>query len=308
MTTNKDILEVLSKVVEKLADGQMSIQDQLSALKDIAAAAINPNAKAPESAADPWKDAVCAAMGKTFPDKIPYPFSSASLLDPTICCDPFLLILVMNISKEKDWVENTICSGELLRRWRSLVLRDAVWLPSKASQQDSAFLIQNVTRLENTLLTLAISFYRNPKTILPATFLLEQQHTIQSCLDLAKEIEGRNIKLRSGNTAANEFFSSYRIMSRKAGASFMPSIAKIRVRGHDKDKQNPDSDDSDNDRHDRRGRGGRGGRGGNRGGRDGRGGKVNVDPTPAAPRRCNRCQKEVTTTWAIHQAASPTCK
>lgn len=286
-------MKTLAGVTERLQNGHLDLAAGIKSINDLLLAKNTPAAD-PDA---PWKTAVSTAMGKSWPEKLVFPLSDVSLLDPCVACDPHLMILIFCKTKVDAWIKDSVCPGEMMIRWRGLVSRDAVWLPAKAEgTTDGQYIVQTIARLESALLTLAGAFYRWPANEKPSTFLLEQSGHLAMCLDLCKELEGRNIKVRVGPKAAGEFFNSFRIGQRRTGATLSVSVGKIRSR---KETGADETSDEDNDEDDKKSKKWKK--------KSKNDGKVSVDPTVAAPRRCNKCKAMVTVTWAAHKIASPTC-
>lgn len=299
-----DMIKANSELVERLVDMQKPKEEK--------------KLVGVEADDELWRVQIARHLGKGFPEKLALPLSKESLLDPVISCEPTLLLLIFLKTELEDWVEDSVLPGPMLKRWLGLSSRDAVWLPRRASHSDGVFLRETLIRLQDSLLVFALAFYRHPNNIGPATWFLEQSTLISACEDLCKELEGRVIRIRSGSVAAAEFYAAHRLLNRKTGASLAIAASKIRVRGGqgasatvgDQNAEEIDQLEEDEERHQsNQGKWTkkklRNQRRNNKLDKDGK--DRTRDPTPADPRRCNKCRKDVTVSWAAHKAASPGC-
>lgn len=302
--SNHEAIKTLADAMVRLEATVASQREAIDLLTALAVAA-----KALKDKVEPveceWLIAIKSAMGKNFPDKerVTMPLNAISLQDPTVACDVLLIILLFKQTTLDQWVNNSVLPGDLLKQWKAFVSRDETWIPTRASGGDIAYLENLLTKLQEAIRVLALAFYRAPASLKAATWLLEQATPITAAQDLAKELEGRNIKLRMGASSAGEFFQSSRLSSRRTGASFGSSLAKIKIRSG---RNHEDSDDSDNGNPRRNQRSKKKPR--KDGGKDDSIKKIVVDPTPDKPRHCNRCKKQVTVSWKDHGEASPSCK
>jgi hypothetical protein len=302
MATMVEMMKQSHELMEKLVEAQTK-----TAAKDVLTDE--------QAEQETWKVEVARHLGKGFPEKLILPLTATSILDPCVACEPVLLVLLFAHTDLNQWVEDSVLPGPLLRRWLGLVSRDEVWLPRRASSSDSAFLRENLQRTQDALLSLALSFFRNPTSVPASTWFLEQSPRLTAVEELCKELEGRVIRIRSGSTAAAEFYAAHRLMTRKTGAGLQLISSKIRVRGGmntgDRTKEEMRDDDEfeesfvDGKWPKKKARQERQNRRNKKLDKDGK--DRTRDPTPSDPRRCNKCKKEVTVSWESHKAASPGC-
>jgi hypothetical protein len=230
------------RVLASLVEGQHLLNEAVTKVADFVT-----REKEEKKESDPWKAAVEKAMGKAFPSDLrDEKLTEMNILEPRIACDPLLLLLVMTATEMEGWVESSVLPGPLLRRWRGIVSQDAVWLPQSA-KEDHSFLQRTIDRLQDKILALSLAFFRWPASVPPAIFLLEQQHLINEAMHLAKELEGKVLRIRAGPKAAAEFFQAYRVNNRQTAASFIPSLARIKIGGQKKRLHQDDEVSSDSE-------------------------------------------------------------